>query len=186
METLNTTTFRITPEILSLISEIDEFKGAWRAIGRIAPERLSGLRCVARIESVGSSTRIEGARRTDREVEKLQRHPDQFRRVVQHVATAHDTEPAATKFLNSADSFLIARARAMGATVITHEPNRGSQEAGSDPRRLQRLRRALYKHVRGATAVLSKVHLGDVRTALLRPVLHRKIADVGIEHVPRL
>ncbi|WP_234893745.1 Fic family protein [Agrobacterium vitis] len=71
MEYLNTATVRITPEILSLIAEIDEFKGAWRAIGRIAPERLSGLRRVATIESVGSSTRIEGARLTDREVEKL-------------------------------------------------------------------------------------------------------------------
>ncbi|OOG61732.1 AsnC family transcriptional regulator [Sinorhizobium sp. A49] len=71
MEFLNTATVRITPEILSLIAEIDEFKGAWRAIGRIAPERLSSLRRVATIESVGSSTRIEGARLTDREVEKL-------------------------------------------------------------------------------------------------------------------
>ncbi|MDO3445596.1 Fic family protein [Agrobacterium sp. V1] len=71
MEILKTATVRITPEILSLIAEIDEFKGAWRAIGRIAPERLSSLRRVATIESVGSSTRIEGARLTDREVEKL-------------------------------------------------------------------------------------------------------------------
>ncbi|MFK3781186.1 Fic family protein [Agrobacterium sp. NPDC089420] len=71
MESLNTVTVRITPEILLLIAEIDEFKGAWRAIGRIAPERLSSLRRVATIESVGSSTRIEGARLTDREVEKL-------------------------------------------------------------------------------------------------------------------
>lgn len=71
MELLNTATVRITLEILSLIAEIDEFKGAWRAIGRIAPERLSSLRRVATIESVGSSTRIEGARLTDREVEKL-------------------------------------------------------------------------------------------------------------------
>lgn len=71
MEFLKTATVRITPEILSLIAEIDEFKGAWRAIGRIAPERLSSLRRVATIESVGSSTRIEGARLTDREVERL-------------------------------------------------------------------------------------------------------------------
>jgi Fic family protein len=62
---------QITPEILSLIAEIDEFKGAWRAIGRIAPERLSGLRRVATIESVGSSTRIEGAKLSNREVEQL-------------------------------------------------------------------------------------------------------------------
>ncbi len=68
---LNTTTLRITPQLLSLVAEIDEFKGAWRAIGRIAPERLSSLRRVATIESIGSSTRIEGARLSDRQVEIL-------------------------------------------------------------------------------------------------------------------
>ncbi len=69
--TISTSTLKVTNEILSLISEIDEFKGAWRAIGRIAPERLTSLRRVATIESIGSSTRIEGARLTNREVEKL-------------------------------------------------------------------------------------------------------------------
>ncbi len=66
---------RITPEILSLIAEIDEFKGAWRAIGRIAPDRLSRLRRVAAIESIGSSTRIEGAKLSDRDVERLLSNP---------------------------------------------------------------------------------------------------------------
>ncbi|MDD4933565.1 MAG: Fic family protein, partial [Methylacidiphilaceae bacterium] len=69
--TLNTATLRITPEVLSLIAEIDEFKGAWRAIGRIVPERLCSLRRVATIESIGSSTRIEGSKLSDREVEQL-------------------------------------------------------------------------------------------------------------------
>ena len=64
-------TLRITPEILSLIAGIDEFKGAWRALKTLAPERLSALRRVATIESVGSSTRIEGSRLSDREVERL-------------------------------------------------------------------------------------------------------------------
>lgn len=68
---LDAASLEITPEILALIAEIDEFKGAWRAIGRIAPERLASLRRVATIESIGSSTRIEGARLTDREVERL-------------------------------------------------------------------------------------------------------------------
>jgi len=40
----NLAILRITPEILLLIAEIDEFKGAWRSVGLIAPERLSGLR----------------------------------------------------------------------------------------------------------------------------------------------
>ena len=62
---------QITPEILALISELDEFKGAWRALGTLAPDRLSALRRVATIESIGSSTRIEGSKLSDREVEKL-------------------------------------------------------------------------------------------------------------------
>jgi Fic family protein len=64
-------TIHITPEILGLISTIDEFKGAWRALGTLAPDRLSALRRVATIESVGSSTRIEGSKLSDREVERL-------------------------------------------------------------------------------------------------------------------
>jgi Fic family protein len=66
-----TNTITITSEILTLISEIDEFKGAWRALGTLAPDRLSALRRVATIESVGSSTRIEGSKLSDRDVEKL-------------------------------------------------------------------------------------------------------------------
>jgi hypothetical protein len=34
-------TLQITPEVLRLISRIDEFKGAWRALGTLAPDRLS-------------------------------------------------------------------------------------------------------------------------------------------------
>jgi Fic family protein len=66
-----TDTIQITPELLSLIAEIDEFKGAWRALGSLAPERLSALRRVATIESIGSSTRIEGSHLSDRDVERL-------------------------------------------------------------------------------------------------------------------
>jgi len=62
---------QITPEILGLIARIDEFKGAWRALGTLAPDRLSALRRVATIESIGSSTRIEGSKLSDREVERL-------------------------------------------------------------------------------------------------------------------
>lgn len=68
---INTSSLKLTNEVLFLISEVDEFKGAWRAIGRIAPERLTRLRRVATIESIGSSTRIEGAKLSDREVENL-------------------------------------------------------------------------------------------------------------------
>ena len=68
---INTTSITITPDLLVLIAEVDEFKGAWRALGTLAPERRSALRRVATIESIGSSTRIEGSRLSDREVETL-------------------------------------------------------------------------------------------------------------------
>jgi Fic family protein len=61
----------LSANVLRLIGALDEFKGAWRAIGRIAPDRLTALKRVATIESVASSTRIEGAKLTDREVEQL-------------------------------------------------------------------------------------------------------------------
>ena len=68
---LNTDNIVITPEILALIAQIDEFKGAWRALGSLAPERLLALRRVATIESVASSTRIEGSKLTNAEVDVL-------------------------------------------------------------------------------------------------------------------
>lgn len=55
------------------IGEIDEFKGRWAVTQVIAPDRLAALRQVATIESVGSSTRIEGVKLTNSEVEALLR-----------------------------------------------------------------------------------------------------------------
>ncbi len=64
----------ITPEILNLIALIDEFKGKWKALKKLSPERLNQLKHVATIESIGSSTRIEGAKLSDQEVEALLHH----------------------------------------------------------------------------------------------------------------
>ena len=72
---IRTDTLQITPEILNLIAGIDEFKGVWRALGTLAPDRLSAMRRVATIESIGSSTRIEGSSLSDREVERLLSNP---------------------------------------------------------------------------------------------------------------
>jgi len=62
---------RITPEILNIIAAIDEFKGTWKVLGNLAPEQLTSLRRVATIESIGSSTRIEGSKLSDRQVQVL-------------------------------------------------------------------------------------------------------------------
>ncbi len=60
-----------TREFLSLIGELDEFKGKWQALKNLSPERLQKLRHIATIESIGSSTRIEGAKLSDMQVEAL-------------------------------------------------------------------------------------------------------------------
>jgi Fic family protein len=61
----------VSHELLQLIAEIDEFKGKWEALKNLPAERLHRLRKVATIESVGSSTRIEGAKLSDAQVETL-------------------------------------------------------------------------------------------------------------------
>lgn len=71
MDMIHIDSLLITPEILKLIAEIDEFKGAWRALGNLAPDKLVQLQKVATIESIGSSTRIEGSKLTNRQVEIL-------------------------------------------------------------------------------------------------------------------
>jgi len=62
---------RLGQEMVKLVAEVDEFKGHWEALKTLAPERLNKLRKVAAIESIGSSTRIEGAKLSDAQVETL-------------------------------------------------------------------------------------------------------------------
>jgi Fic family protein len=57
--------------IIQKLSIIDSFKGAWQVIETAEARYLKELRKIATIESIGSSTRIEGATLTDPEVEKL-------------------------------------------------------------------------------------------------------------------
>jgi len=61
---------RISAEMLNIIAEIDEFKGSWNAVAQ-TPDKLSSLKKVATIESVGSSNRIEGNTLTDKQVETI-------------------------------------------------------------------------------------------------------------------
>lgn len=63
--------FRLDARLVSLLGQVDEFKGRWREMTWLSREVLQRLRRTATIESVGSSTRIEGARLTDRQVETL-------------------------------------------------------------------------------------------------------------------
>ena len=53
------------------LSVLDTFKGSWKEKENQQGQYLKQLRKIATIESIGASTRIEGARLTDEEVEKL-------------------------------------------------------------------------------------------------------------------
>lgn len=61
----------ITPEILSRIAKIDEIKGMWTAGVNLSPQLLGRLKKSVLVTSSGASTRIEGARLSDEDVEKM-------------------------------------------------------------------------------------------------------------------
>lgn len=61
------------PHIVALLAEIDEVKGQFRAGLRMTPQAITNLRQSVLVTSAGASTRIEGAKLTDEEVEKVMR-----------------------------------------------------------------------------------------------------------------
>ncbi|MBW7868934.1 MAG: Fic family protein [Brumimicrobium sp.] len=63
--------FGTNQRILQLIGYIDGFKGKWNIVENKENRYLKELRIIATIESIGSSTRIEGATLTDKEVQEL-------------------------------------------------------------------------------------------------------------------
>ena len=63
--------FQTNQKILNLISQIDLYKGKWNIIERQENIYLKELRKIATIESIGSSTRIEGGTLTDEEIKEL-------------------------------------------------------------------------------------------------------------------
>jgi len=74
---LDTRINQLSPEsisrILSAIAKIDELKGQWIAGARLHPQVLGNLKQSVLITSTGASTRIEGARLSDEDIEKLMR-----------------------------------------------------------------------------------------------------------------
>jgi Fic family protein len=56
---------------MQLIAAIDEYRGKWNVVEKRENRYLKELRRIATIESIGSSTRIEGATMTDEEIKQL-------------------------------------------------------------------------------------------------------------------
>jgi Fic family protein len=68
---LNTDKIQISTEMLLVVGEIDQFKGAWAGVRGIGQQRMSALRRAAGMESVAASVRMAGGRMADGPVERL-------------------------------------------------------------------------------------------------------------------
>lgn len=66
-------TFQLAPDwkLINQLSIIDRFGGSWEAIERREGQTLKHLKSIATVRSIGASTRIEGSKMTDDEVEAL-------------------------------------------------------------------------------------------------------------------
>ncbi len=62
---------RVGMAVARLLGEADQFKGYWAKLRELEPDRLNRLQKVATVESIGASTRIEGAEVSDAEVEQI-------------------------------------------------------------------------------------------------------------------
>jgi len=64
---------QIPSNIVSKIAKIDELKGRWITGARLSPQVLGRLKRSVLITSTGASTRIEGSRLSDADIEKMMR-----------------------------------------------------------------------------------------------------------------
>lgn len=63
----------LPPEVYTKVREIDELKGRWVAGAQLSPQVLGRLKRSTLVTSTGASTRIEGAKLSDEDIEKLMR-----------------------------------------------------------------------------------------------------------------
>ena len=63
-------------QLIALLSQIDRFDASWTSIERREKQSLKQLKSIATVRSVGASTRIEGSKLTDEEVDALLKNID--------------------------------------------------------------------------------------------------------------
>lgn len=68
---VHTFSISIDWELIRLISQIDRFDASWASIEKKEGQSLKQLKTIATVRSVGASTRIEGSKMSDEEVEVL-------------------------------------------------------------------------------------------------------------------
>ena len=75
-EHVHTVEITLDWSLLGTLSKLDRFDASWSAIERQQGQSLKQLKAIATVRSVGASTRIEGSRMSDEEVEVLLRNTD--------------------------------------------------------------------------------------------------------------
>jgi Fic family protein len=73
---VHTFSLNIDWELIRLISQIDRFDASWTSIEKKEGQSLKQLKTIATVRSVGASTRIEGSKMSDEEVEALLKEID--------------------------------------------------------------------------------------------------------------
>src|SRR3990167_9013953 len=63
----------LPPEVYAKLRQIDELKGQWVAGAQLSPQALGRLKRSTLVTSTGASTRIEGAKLSDEDIEKMMR-----------------------------------------------------------------------------------------------------------------
>jgi Fic family protein len=69
--TIHAFNLELTMKLLSKISKVDRFDASWTQLEKREGQMLKQLKAIATVRSVGASTRIEGSKMTDKEVEVL-------------------------------------------------------------------------------------------------------------------
>lgn len=75
-ERVHTVDITLDWALLGTLSKLDRFDASWSAIERREGQTLKQLKAIATVRSVGASTRIEGSRMSDEEVDVLLRNTD--------------------------------------------------------------------------------------------------------------
>jgi Fic family protein len=113
---------RISAEMLKLIASLDEFKGQWRVFKRLSRDQLLQLKKIAAIESIGSSTRIEGSKLSDQQVAsllsglKIQEFKDRDEQEVAGYASAMDTVFESFEHIRATENHI----RQLHRTLLQH------------------------------------------------------------------
>ena len=73
---VHTCKINIDWKLIGLISQIDRFDASWNSIEKKEGQTLKQLKSIATVRSVGASTRIEGSKMSNEEVEVLLKEID--------------------------------------------------------------------------------------------------------------